>query len=323
MSDRHFVQRPFFSGRVATLVAGTVMALSIAGPAAAQQRIVLPAVSGVVDGRNGSRWLTEILIVKANPEDHVVVRRLWVCTEQGGFEEDPEQGMVWALADAGRTGRALRLSGTELLAGSGSELGAVALSVEGGTVVAVARVVDVSRGAVRGGSIFGLGQLTAVEIPALVGPATIPWIGGDSRFGLGIEWRLYRNNVGFVNPNPEPLQISGVFTPFGPGDSGGVSELAIEGGEPEVIEVALPPFGWKQISWESGAYYGSLPWGFDLVPTAGFVVGLRPNSELPYYAYASVVFSPDPNTGDQELSDPLFIPAIPGFVGPIEYDFKR
>ena len=37
---------------------------------------------------------------------------------------------------------------------------------------------------------------------------------------------------------------------------------------------------------------------------------------MPYYAYASVVFSPDPDSGNQMFSDPMFVPAEPGYVAP-------
>lgn len=54
------------------------------------------------------------------------------------------------------------------------------------------------------------------------------------------------------------------------------------------------------------------------LPHAGFVISLTPDrDDLPYYAYASVVFSPDPDTGVPEFSDPMFIPAEPGYITPI------
>jgi hypothetical protein len=52
-------------------------------------------------------------------------------------------------------------------------------------------------------------------------------------------------------------------------------------------------------------------------PANGFIVSLTPDSELPYYAYASVVFTPDPASGAPQFSDPMFVPAEPGYVTPI------
>ena len=43
---------------------------------------------------------------------------------------------------------------------------------------------------------------------------------------------------------------------------------------------------------------------------------MTPEQQLPYYAYASVIFTPDPDLGVPEFNDPMFIPAEPGYVMP-------
>jgi len=308
--------------------------VSVCSIVCAQQTIVLPAVSDNVHGVNGSIWATEVQIIKMDPDDEVTVRRLWVCLEGGGFAEDPGDALTWDV-----TGRILQLFGADLLVGTDASLGAVGLVVEGGEVITNARVADVSNGTTWGGTPFGQGQLIPTEGEALVGPAHIPWLGGCLNSPCNVvpreRWNYYRNNIGFVNPNPEPLIVSGVVTAFGnnvsieSGDdySGPSVELTVTGnsppdlpGPPEAFSKVVPPFGWTQFSWRSEARYGTGYWLVGRLANVGFLIGLTPDSDLPYYAYASVVFAPDSESGIPPFNDPLFIPARPGFVVPFDWE---
>jgi hypothetical protein len=57
-------------------------------------------------------------------------------------------------------------------------------------------------------------------------------------------------------------------------------------------------------------------WGNPMVPNAGFVMSLLPDSDVPYLAYASTVFAPDPASDIPAFNDPLFISAEPGLFEP-------
>ncbi len=68
----------------------------------------------------------------------------------------------------------------------------------------------------------GQGQfIRAIEEP-LIGPSHIPWLGGCLNAPCsnpdGNTWNFHRNNIGLVNPNSEPLTVTGVVllfsTPF-------------------------------------------------------------------------------------------------------------
>ncbi len=118
----------------------------------------------------------------------------------------------------------------------------------------------------------------------------------------------------FVNPNPEWLTVKGSIIPF---VNHTVYAVEINYLEPETFEKAVPPYGWLQFRWAASQSYGSGPGGFPIVPTAGFIISLTPDKDdLPYYAYASVVFTPNPESGNQLFNDPMFVPAEPGYVAP-------
>ena len=151
----------------------------------------------------------------------------------------------------------------------------------------------------------------------LVGPSHIPWLGGCLNAPCsnpdGNNWNFHRNNIGLVNPNSEPLTVTGVVIPF---STWLVSPEEIDVPEPESFTRTLPPYGWLQFPWLSDRHYG-LEGMSPILPTAGFVISLTPDKDdLPYYAYASVVFSPDPDSDNQMFSDPMFVPAEPGYVAP-------
>ena len=218
--------------------------------------------------------------------------------------------------------------GADLLEGAGASLGAVALEIEGGEVIVNARVADVSKGIDWERTPFGQGQLIPTEGESLVGPAHIPWLGGclNSPCNVvpGENWNYYRNNIGFVNPNSAPLVLDGVALALGgwPGELV-ATPLSDPPGERDSFSKVVPPYGWTQFSWRpEGVYSHQNPWGGyqPAFPLAGFIISLTPDSDLPYYAYASVVFAPDPESGIPAFNDPLFIPARPGFVAPFDWE---
>ena len=229
---------------------------------------------------------------------------------------------TWSLAEWSAGDRFWYALGGELFEGVEASVGAVGIEVEGGEVLAHANVVDVNWGFYSQAYkvAFGQGQhITALEAP-LVGPSHIPWLGGCR--GLSCEhdpdedWQYLRNNIGIINPNPEPLTITGTVLPFGYLDtSTGSVWQEWAGGDPETFHKVIPPYGWNQFHWWSLRWYAGLDGGF--YPWAGFVISLTPNSALPYYAYASVVFSPDPDPNVTVFNDPMFIPAEPGYVPPV------
>jgi len=130
------------------------------------------------------------------------------------------------------------------------------------------------------------------------------------------RWDYLRNNIGFVNPNPVPLTVVGTVIPFGfLGLDGGIAEFYQD--LPETFTKTVPAYGWLQFRWEATTDYETQygPWVGP--PANGFIVSLTPDSVLPYYAYASVVFTPDPESDAPQFNDPMFVPAEPGFVAPL------
>lgn len=302
-----------------------ILMISTSG-VAAQQIIVLPAVSDNVPGQNGSIWSTELLIVKTDRSNEITVKRLWVCVPDGGFAENPGDELSWSMTGTGDDSVMLQLFGEDLLDGSGSALGAVGLQVDGGVIVANAKIVDISNGTVWGGTPLGQGQRIPTGGESITGASFIPWIGGCLNVpcanGQDPRWDYLRSNIGIVNPNPTPLSIAGDFRAFGNNVSPDVGqyqtgiplELAVwEGGAigpPESIEITLPAYGWTQSAWRSSATYVGGFWFENRIPNIGFIVELTPESDTaPYFAYASVVFAPDPSDGAMEFNDPMFVPA--------------
>ncbi len=87
-----------------------------------QQEIVFPAVSDEVEGLNGSRWVTVARIIKLDPRDTITLTRKWVCLEEGGFLEDPEDPMDYHLPADQRRYRILMPWGEGLLMGVDAEV---------------------------------------------------------------------------------------------------------------------------------------------------------------------------------------------------------
>jgi hypothetical protein len=281
-----------------------------------QQLLVFPVVTDSLPGRYDSEWETLVRMIKVDPRDPVTIRRKWVCLPGGGFVDDPADAPFWDLTGQDVLSRSVIVFGDSLLRGTDASVGAVGLEVDGGPVLAHANVADVTRGYSKW---FGTGQYVAAVQEPLVGPSHIQFVGG-CRWNPCSEappeaWQNLRNNIGIVNPNPDPLLITGTVIPFPVFFYvGGPVEYPDE--DPETFVREVPPYGWLQFHWEATRAYW-LPWE-DISPAyAGFVISLTPDGDQPYYAYASIVFSPDPASGTDGFSDPMFVPAEPGYIAPI------
>jgi hypothetical protein len=303
--------------------------LSLLSPALgwSQQLLVFPALTDELPGLHGSLWVTNVRLVAASPEaEDIDTRRAWVCLEGGGFEDDAGSAPNWGL---GGDDRVLVLTGGDLLNAAG-QVGAVGLEVDGGELIAHAYIADVRYGdsssGLGGPWAFGQGQLVPAIREPLVGPSHIPWLGGCRNLPCSQDppeqWDYLRNNIGLVNPNPEPMTFEGTVIPFGflvSDPPGGIVELPQD--PPETFTKTVPAYGWLQFRWEATLEYepGTTS-GFIGPPANGFIVSLIPDSDQPYYAYASVVFTPDPASGDPEFNDPMFVPAEPGFIAPMGWE---
>jgi len=295
--------------------------LCICSVASAQQLLVFPAVTDEVPGLNDSLWVTMVRIVKADPRDAVTIRRKWVCLPGGGFVDDPATAPAWSMEGPNTHDRVLGLSGHDLLRATGATSGAVALEVGGGEVLAHAYVVDVLRGLYYPTTDFAVGQgqlIPPFESP-LQGPSHIPWLGACRNSPCSQDpperWDYLRNNIGLVNPNPEPLSLTGTVIPFSV--SADLIEIPHEEHAPETFAKEVPAFGWLQFHWMAELRYGENELGLPMIASGGFVISLTPDKDLPYYAYASVVFTPDPESGVDAFNDPMYVPAEPGYIAPI------
>ena len=288
----------------------------------AQQLLVFPAVTDEQPGQNGSLWVTTAMVVKADPRDEVTIHRKWVCLKGGGFADDPATAPTWPLSTNEPTDRLLFALGGELLEGTDATVGAVALEVEGGEVLAHTNIMDVRWGAYSHDDklAFGQGQHVTALLAPLQGPSHIPWLGGCRGWWCDQDphkdWQYLRNNIGIVNPNSDSIVVTGTVIPFGLYDTfqGGARWSEWVGSSPEIFRKVIPAYGWIQFHWWSLQRYSEIEGWF--YPWAGFIISLTPDKDLPYYAYASVVFTPDPDSGVPEFNDPMCIPAEPGYIPP-------
>jgi len=279
-----------------------------------------------------------------NPGEDLAVRRAWVALPGSGWEEDPATAPVWRLSDyfdvAEQHIRMLHLTGEQLLYGTGASLGAVGLDVEGEAIV-VATIADVASSAdARGESwsltvLPGTGQLVPSATP-LVGDSYVPWITGRQEGLCASYYGVWRNNLGLVNPSPEPLEVTVRLIPFTPSGlwlgwppPGGVAphwdapcfhgdketplcpmplreQTEAEGAYAVLVtlDVTVPPWGWLQLNKITAEFWRIDPACEDNYPGPA-VLSIRPKDpERTYYAYLSLVYSP--------TNDPRFIPAMPG-----------
>jgi hypothetical protein len=286
--------------------------LALAAPATAGDLYVLPVVADGVAGRFGSLWETQIRIVKVNPTDSVVIRRVWVCLEGGGFIDDPGTAPSWALPwspDDYFEQRALLLTAAELLVGTGAQTGGVALDVEGGELLVDVGIVDVRLGGFVGGNQampYGIGQTYSAARAPLEGASHVSWIGGcygEGDIGDHCD-NYYRNNIGLLNPNQEQVVIELTALPFVVGALAESDEL-----------IPLPAYGWRQVELPLNEWTLMLfsPFAFWSFPLYG-VVNVKPQSDLPYFAYVSVVYTSPVGTSTPRISDPHFQLAQPGYI---------
>jgi len=305
-----------------TMMKTLVLVLGVAASGWSQQLLVFPVVTDELPGLHGSLWVTNVRLVAASPEyEDIDTRRAWVCLEGGGFEDEPGSAPNWGL---GGDNRVAVLTGGDLLNGAG-QVGAVGIEVDGGELIAHAYIADVRYGDYSSGFsspwAFGQGQLVPAMTEPLVGPSHIPWLGGCRNLPCSQDppehWDYLRNNIGLVNPNPVPMTFEGTVIPFGywalnmPGT---INELPQD--PPETFTKTVPAYGWLQFRWEATFDYRHAT-AFPVSSARnGFIVSLTPDSDLPYYAYASVVFTPDPESGNPELNDPMYVAAEPGFIAP-------
>lgn len=296
--------------------------LAVVTTAWAQQTIVFPAVTDEQPGWHDSLWVTSVRLFKVDPGPRVTVRRKWVCLPDGGFADDPATAPTWAMPERDGFGRVLVKWGEDMLRFTDATIGAVGLEIIGDTnVLAHSIVMDVNRGSYHPGAwSFGQGQLVPAMREPLVGASHIPWVGGCKNAPCSRKptalWDHLRNNIGIVNPNAEPLTIRGKVIPIS------YAAEAFMFGEfpdpdPETFVKTVRPYGWLQFRWVAEHFYGENQWEAWQPPWTGFIISLTPDKDdLPYYAYASVVFTPDPDSGIPVFNDPMYVPAEPGYVAP-------
>lgn len=275
---------------------------------------VLPVVVDSVHGLAGSLWETQVRIVKVNRFDEIVIRRVWVCLEDGGFADDPATAPTWELPYGGNRGRSTLLPAADLLEGTGADRGAVALEVEGGELLVDVSIIDVSLGGFMPPERYrpyGIGQTySAVNAPQDEA-SHFSWLGGcyGERSLTDYCDNHYRNNIGLVNPNPEPMNIRVTVFPF-------VSSLSLVGDPEEGKVYTLPAFGWRQFAWPLNEIMPIRETIFFLLtyPLYG-VANVEPEDDLPYHAYVSVVYTTPRGLISPRVNDPYFQLAQPGTIG--------
>jgi len=307
------------------LMIASLLALAASATCAAGDIYVLPAVAALQPGFNGSLWATEVRVIKLDPAADVTVRRLWVCVPEGGFADDPSTAPEWALPaalpdDPLPPFQLLPLSGADLLQGTTSKVGAAALEVEGGDVLVYSQVADIKFGgaAFPGGQnlgavpVYGLGQGIPPMTEPLLGASHVPWLKADTEPVSKQDpfpcTSPYRNDIGIVNPNPTPLHIAANALFF---------DVVQQKPQPDKdgFAVDVPPYGWIQTPFRAAREADCITVPFGQTCTCAFagVMNLTPDTNAPYYAYASVVYTPpDPNL--PQFSDPMFVPARPGAI---------
>ena len=110
-------------------------------------------------------------------------------------------------------------------------------------------------------------------------------------------------NVGIVNPNPVKATFRIKGESFGSGADNKTYWNPV--GPLSGPDVVLPPWGWLQINDVFAVLEELLQpgWGHPVEDVLPGSVIIEPLDDLPYYAYATPIYSP--------LNDPEFIAAIP------------
>ncbi len=296
------------------LVASAALAIALAtlsSHVAFAAEYVLPSLVTGVPGKNGSYWESEVRVVRRSLNETVTVRRIWVAIPGGGFHDDPVSAPSWTLETGYLAPRMIILQAGHFLQGTGATHGAVGLEISGAAQVFV-RVAN-TRGksplpddtpGVYACCLPGTGQLIPAMTAGVNGPSSVTWVTtGSSPF---------RTNLAIVNPNDTPLVVTVVpwslrarLSPIGP--PGPVWLEWLDSFAVQTTPLNLPPWGWLQVNdvfslWENKDTSTGAPAKLDFV--APGLIALLPSTEQPYFAYASVIYSPS--------NDSEFVAAIPG-----------
>jgi hypothetical protein len=277
------------------------------------ETVVLPVVARGVPGKNGSYWDSEVRISGLNGYPPGRIRRLWVALPEGGIVDDPATAPQWVFpsfywpAGMPLPTSLVVLTGDQLLQGTDAPKGAVALDVDGtgnhvflhnSNTLGQPRLPQDTDGPPC--CLPGNGQLIRGLTGPLVGQGFIPWI------TLGRS--PYRVSVGLINPTAQSRTITIDLVLLGPWPRPSPTE------EPDgtywlqsygtMLAVDLLPWGFRQIDDLASVMLQQCPScdGLDRVGPAAIYL-LDSNTQLPFYAYASVIWTP--------LNDPEFIAAVP------------
>jgi hypothetical protein len=280
------------------------------------ETVVLPVVARGLPGLNGSFWDSEVRISGPNLFPPGPIKRLWVALPGGGFVDDPAVAPGWQFPSipcpepcyfAG----VVILTGDQLLKGTEAPKGAVALEVDGtgyhvflhnSNTLGQPRLPQDAEGPAC--CLPGNGQLIRGLTEPLVGQGFIPW----STAGRS----PYRVSVGLINPTAVPrsfrvtvgrLTAYAGSAPTGPPD--GTYWLGYLGGVSPILTIDLQPWGFRQIDDLASVLLQECPscdWQDRVAPAEIFLVD-NDDTGLPFYAYASVIWTP--------LNDPEFVAAEP------------
>jgi hypothetical protein len=300
--------------RAGLWLTGVLAGVLAPGPATtAAETVVLPVVARGVPGINGSVWDSEVRITGRSVGLPGPIKRLWVALPGGGFVDEPATAPRWEFpsptcVEPCNLAGMVVLTGDRLLQGTDAPKGAVALDVATGNQVFLhnsntlgqPRLPQDTEGPAC--CLPGNGQLIRGLTDPLVGHGSIPWITGGTS--------PYRVSVGVINPTavPRTIEVSvGPLTPWagsmptGPPD--GTYWLGYQGGNGPILAIDLQPWGFRQIDNLASVLLQECPschWQGSVAPSA---IYLHSDTELPFYAYASVIWTP--------LNDPEFIAAEP------------
>ena len=276
-----------------------LMVVSFAwSPLAVAATYVLPVIVRGVPGLNGSYWDSEVRIMQLNLAEPVTVRRLWVATAAGGSLDNQATAPRWDLPFfSGYRGLAI-LTGNDLLQGVDATHASVAHDIQGRAAVIVHNTNTNGAGRLPPEycCLPGNGQLTSALTVPIQGLSIIPWATSGKN--------VFRANVGIVNPNPASATFHIRGESFGNG--AGNNPYWTPWATPSGFDVTLPPWGWVQINDVFAVLEAMLQpgWGTPLenwLAPASLII--EPLGDLPYYAYATPIYSP--------LNDPEFIAALP------------
>ena len=290
------------------VIAFVLVALASAAPSLGET-VVLPVVARGVHGINGSVWDSEVRISGPRLTAPGRITRLWVALPEGGFVDDPATAPGWSFPPVTWPSSLFSptfmvvLTGDQLLQESDAPKGAVALDIEGtGNHVFLHNANTLGQPRLPQDApccLPGSGQSIRALTDPLVREGYFPWItSGRSP---------YRVSVGLINPTAQPRTITIALDrlrgegaqPLTPPDG-----TYWFGTEQATLAFDIAPLGFLQVDDLASvlrAHCPSCEWLDWVAPTVVHVV--EPGGQLPFYAYASVIWSP--------LNDPEFVPVVP------------